>query len=147
MCLDLLRSRRSRREDPIGDREPVDGGDPARDALLAASRGGDFEALLVVLDPSVVLRADRVTVAAAQASPGAPALADEVRGRDAVAAAFRGRAQGARLALVDGAVGAVWAVAGHVRAAFLFTVVEDRIAGVRITSDPARLAELEIDFL
>src|SRR5437588_7467652 len=74
------------------------------DAFLAASRGGDFDALLAVLDPDVVLRADRAAV-----HTGAKR---EVRGAPAVAETFSGRARGAKPALVDGAVGAVWAPGG-----------------------------------
>src|SRR5437870_2237949 len=71
------------------------------DAFLAASRGGDFESLLAVLDPDVVLQADRAAVLV-----GATA---EVRGAAAVAEQFSGRARAARPALVNGAAGAVWA--------------------------------------
>jgi RNA polymerase sigma-70 factor, ECF subfamily len=66
---------------------------------LAASRAGDFEALLTLLDPEVIFRADRPAVAA-----GAH---EEMRGAASVARSFLGRAQGARLLLVNGAVGAV----------------------------------------
>ena len=68
-------------------------------AFLAASRNGDFDALLALLDPDVAFRADRT---ARQA--GAPA---GLNGGDAVARQFSGRARGARLALINGAVGAV----------------------------------------
>jgi RNA polymerase sigma factor (sigma-70 family) len=78
------------------------------DAFLAASRRGDFEALLAVLDPDVVLRADSAAV-----QSGA---ANEVRGAPTVADTFSGRARFARPALIDGAAGAVWArlMDGHV---------------------------------
>src|SRR3989441_13163523 len=71
------------------------------DAFLAASRGGDFDALLAVLDPDVVLRADRAAVAAGASG--------EVRGAPAVARQFSGRARVAQPALVNGAAGAEWA--------------------------------------
>src|SRR5205814_7773202 len=74
-------------------------------AFLAASRGGDFDALLAVLDPDVVLRADHTAVPAGASR--------EVRGAPAVARQFSGRAQGARPALVNGSVGLV--VARHGR--------------------------------
>jgi len=65
-------------------------------AFLAASRGGDFSALLAVLDPDVVLRADAATVAASLARLGdTPDLAPEIRGRDEVAKRFTGRARAA----------------------------------------------------
>src|SRR5690348_11624792 len=75
------------------------------DAFLAASRGGDFSALLALLDPDVVLRVDR-----AAADMGA---SGGIRGAEAVARQFAGRAQVAQAALVGGAVGAVWAQGGE----------------------------------
>src|SRR5262249_27236709 len=73
------------------------------EAFLSASRSGDFSALLAILDPDVVLRADAVAVEAsvALASENVPVLAPEIRGRDSVASIFRGRAKAAQLALVD----------------------------------------------
>lgn len=105
------------------------------DAFLAASREGDFGALLAVLDPDVVLRADAAAVAA-----GAVA---EVRGASAVAETFKGRARGAQPALLDGVPGAVWAAGGQVRAAFLFRFDGDRVAGIEIVMDPETIASME----
>jgi len=105
------------------------------DAFLAASREGDFGALLAVLDPDVVLRADAAAVAA-----GAVA---EVRGASAVAETFKGRARFAQAALLDGVPGAVWASGGQVRAAFVFRFDGDRIAGVEIVMDPETIASME----
>jgi RNA polymerase sigma factor (sigma-70 family) len=116
-------------------------GDRARqrlvvEAFLAASREGDFEALLSLLDPQVVVRADAAAVAA-----GAEA---EVRGARAVAGTFTGRARFARPALVDGAVGAVWAPGGRPRVVFAFTVRDGRVAEIRLLADPERLAGLDL---
>src|SRR5438045_2249070 len=74
------------------------------DAFLAASRGGDFDALLAVLDPDVVLRADPASVNMGSSR--------EVRGAPAVAKQFSGRARAAQPALVNGAGALVWAPAG-----------------------------------
>jgi RNA polymerase sigma-70 factor (ECF subfamily) len=74
------------------------------DAFLAPSRGGDFDALLAVLDPDVVVRADSAAVQAGASR--------EVRGAAAVAETFKGRAGAAQPALVNGAVGLVWAPGG-----------------------------------
>ena len=84
------------------------------DAFLAASREGDFEALLSLLDSEVVLRADPVAVrsAAGRQSSGAPPLTAVLRGGEPVARTFLGRAAGAQPALVDGSPGALWAPAG-----------------------------------
>ena len=115
-------------------------------AFLAASRQGDFDALLAVLAPDVVLRADALAVrAAARAGAGAPSLSDEVRGARAVAEAFKGRARGATTAVIDGAAGAVWAPGGRVRAAFVFTVQDRRISEIRILMEPARLSALDVE--
>jgi len=98
------------------------------DAFLAASRGGDFDALLAVLDPNVVLRADREAV-----QMGA---SGEVRGAAAVARTFSGRARVAQPALVNGAAGAVWAQGGRPRVVFEFTITGGRIVAIHLVADP-----------
>jgi RNA polymerase sigma-70 factor (ECF subfamily) len=109
------------------------------DAFLAASRGGDFGALLAVLDPAVVVRADRAAVLA-----GADR---EVRGAPAVADTFSGRARLARPALVDGAAGAVWAPGGRPRVVFAFTIAGGRIVEIDLLADPERLRQLDLAVL
>jgi RNA polymerase sigma-70 factor (ECF subfamily) len=115
-------------------------------AFLAASRGGDFGALLAVLDPDVVFRADAAAVTASLAgrAEGAPAVAPEMHGAEAVARAFVGRARAAQVALIDGVPGLVWAPDGAPRAAFLFTTEGDRIVGMDLVADPGRLAAMAI---
>jgi RNA polymerase sigma factor (sigma-70 family) len=109
------------------------------DAFLAASRGGDFEALLALLDPAVVVRADHAAV-----QVGADR---EVRGAAAVAGTFSGRARAARPALIDGAAGAVWAPGGTPRIAFRFTVTRGKIVAIDILADPERLSQLDLAVL
>jgi RNA polymerase sigma factor (sigma-70 family) len=113
-------------------------------AFLAASRDGDFERLLAVLSPDVVLRADHLAVrmAAANRRHGAPALAREVRGAALVADVFKGRARAALPAVIDDQAGAVWAMGGQVRAAFVFSIRGDKIAGIDVIMAPTHLAEL-----
>lgn len=109
------------------------------DAFLAASRGGDFDALLAVLDPDVVLRAD-----GAAAPAGAPR---EVRGAPAVAKlalAFSGRAPFAQLALVNGAVGIVVAPRGRLLVVLGLTVTRGKIVEIDVVTDPARLRRLDL---
>ena len=101
------------------------------DAFLAASRRGDFGALLALLDPDVVLRADGAAVEAG-------ALA-EVRGAEAVARTFSGRARAAQPALVNGAAGLVWAPRGEPRIAFGFRFTGGRIIAIDLVADPQRL--------
>jgi RNA polymerase sigma-70 factor (ECF subfamily) len=116
-------------------------------AFLAASREGDFQALLAVLAPDVVLRADDDAVRAAAANKwsGAPSLESEVRGASSVADTFKGRARGASAALIDGHPGAVWAVGGKPRAAFLFAVENGMITEIELVMDPARVSALDIE--
>jgi RNA polymerase sigma-70 factor, ECF subfamily len=119
------------------------------EAFLAASRRGDFEALVTLLDPDAVLRADRAAVKAATANraKGAPLLAPEVRGHRAVASALVGRAQAAQPALIEGSPGAVWAPGGRPRAIFAFRVIGDTIAEIEIVTDPSVVATLRVQVL
>jgi RNA polymerase sigma-70 factor, ECF subfamily len=105
------------------------------DAFLAASRDGNFDGLLALLDPDVVLRADPTVV-----EMGAT---KEVRGAPAVAETFKGRARVAQLALVDRAVGAVWAQDGQPRVVFDFTIADGKIVEIELLADPALLGQLE----
>jgi len=116
-------------------------------AFLAASRDGDFDRLLAVLSPDVVLRADAAAlrVAAANQGRGAPALAPEVRGAAQVAHAFQGRAKGALAAVIDGEAGAVWAVRGQVRSAFVFTIADGKITGIDLVMDDQHLGALDVE--
>jgi RNA polymerase sigma factor (sigma-70 family) len=119
------------------------------EAFLAASRHGDFETLVSLLDPDAVLRADRAAVDAATANRdrGAPLLAPEVRGGRAVAAVLSGRAAAAEVALIEGAPGAVWAPGGRPRAVFAFRVVGDTVTEIEIVTDPAVVRSLRVELL
>jgi RNA polymerase sigma factor (sigma-70 family) len=112
------------------------------DAFLAAARDGDFEALLEVLDPEVVLRVDRGAIPAA-AEPefrGASAVVEQV-------ANFARLARFARPALVNGAAGLVVAPRGRPVAVAGFTVAHGRIVEIDLLADPARLRELDLTAL
>lgn len=109
------------------------------DAFLTASRGGDFDALLAVLDPDVVLRADGAAVQAGASR--------ETHGAAAVANTFSGRARFARPALVNGAVGAVWAPGGRPRVVFSFTITGGKIVRIDLVADPERLRQLDLAVL
>ncbi|MFV0132334.1 sigma-70 family RNA polymerase sigma factor [Streptomyces sp. HMX87] len=117
----------------------------AVEAFLAASRSGDFEALVAVLHPDVVLRAD------AGALVGGPAASKLVRGARAVAEQsmlFRRFVGDARPVLVNGTVGILNAPAGgHPRSVTGLTVVDGRITGLYILADPDRLARLDLSAL
>jgi RNA polymerase sigma-70 factor, ECF subfamily len=131
--------RRVRAEAPVPDpdlgrqREVVE-------AFLAASRDGDFDALVAVLDPDIVLRGD--------GGPSRPRLSTLLRGAHAVA----GQAKGFRQftgtlqpVLVNGAVGLAVLVRGRAFALMAFTVSGGRIAAMDVLMDPERLAELKLD--
>jgi RNA polymerase sigma-70 factor (ECF subfamily) len=112
------------------------------DAFLAAARGGDFDALLAVLDPDVVLRADIGAVAAGGQW--------EFRGAQVVseqAMMFSSRAQFAQPALVNGAAGIVAVAAGRPLAVMGFTVAHGKIIEIDILADPARLQKLDLTVL
>ena len=106
------------------------------DAFLAASRAGDFEGLIAVLDPDVVFRVD---------TPGQPAV---VSGAEAVAR--RVLARGSRLApfgrpaIVNGAAGIVVARKNRPVAAIGFAVVDGRIAAIDVVADPAKLRGIPV---
>ena len=105
------------------------------EAFLSAARGGDFEALLSVLDPEVVLRADEQAV-----SLGAPA---EAQGREPVGA-FSRVARGATRALVDGAPAAVWVVDGRPKVVYAFTTSGDQITAIELIADQERIERLDL---
>jgi RNA polymerase sigma-70 factor (ECF subfamily) len=108
-------------------------------AFLAATRGGDFDALLAVLDPDVVLRADRMAVQLGASK--------EVRGAAAVAGFFSKRARAAQPARINGAAAAVWAPGGQPRVAFLFTITHGKIAAVELVADSERLRDLDLTII
>jgi len=107
------------------------------EAFLAASRGGDFDALLALLDPDVVFPNDAVAVA-----NGAP---ERLVGATAVAEQFVGRAMGARVAVIDGGVGLVVGPSRSLKVAVVVSVVDGKITGIDAVLDPQTLAELEVE--
>src|SRR5918912_2532600 len=115
------------------------------DAFLAAARGGDFEALLALLDPDIVVRADPAAMQLGAAAALQLGAAQEVRGATDVAATFaRLRARAARPALVDGVAGAVWAPGGQPRVVFSFTSAGGKIVAIDLIADPERIRQLDL---
>ena len=142
-----LASRARRRVQGLGEREDdLPSQREVAEAFMAASRDGNLEAVLAVLDPDVVLRVDPVAVkaAAANEAKGAPRLVGELRGAADVARVFLGSAQAARPALVDGTPGAAWAPGGRPRAIWAFKVEQRRIVEVQFIGDPKTIARLEV---
>jgi RNA polymerase sigma factor (sigma-70 family) len=108
-------------------------------AFLAASRSGDFDALLALLDPDVALRVDAAVLRFGVVS--------DARGAQNVAKTFAGRAQGAKLALIDGVAGAVWSAGGEPRLAFKFTTELGAIVAIELVGDPEQLGEMDLELL
>ncbi|WP_225797071.1 sigma-70 family RNA polymerase sigma factor [Streptomyces aculeolatus] len=116
-------------------------------AFLAASREGNFEALLAMLDPDIVLRTDSVAVRMSLEAGmrGMQPISDvsEIRGADAVTRVFAGRTWNPTPAWIDGAAGLVWLVHGKPHVAFCFSTENGRITAIDIKAD---LSGLGIDF-
>ena len=109
------------------------------EAFLAASRDGDFEGLLAVLDPDVVFRAD-------SAAQRLGSLA-EIRGAAAVAETFKGRARAAKPALVDGRPALAVIMGGQLRIVLRLTIRGDRISAVEAVADAGRIGRFDVDVL
>jgi RNA polymerase sigma factor (sigma-70 family) len=123
--------------DPAQQREVVD-------AFLAAARDGDFEGLVAVLDPDVVLRVDR------GAMPMPRGASREVHGARAVAeqaGSFASLAASARPALVNGTAGFVVAPRGRPISVAGFTVAHGKIVEIDLLADPERLRDLDLTVL
>ena len=106
------------------------------EAFLRAADEGDFEALVNLLHPDVVLRPDE----AALRMGSRP----ETRGAREVASAISGGARGARLVLANGIPALAWAPGGRVRGVIEFTVVDEQIVAISVTSDAERITELNV---
>jgi RNA polymerase sigma-70 factor (ECF subfamily) len=114
------------------------------EAFFRASRAGDFQALLAVLDPDVVLRPDAEALRMGVRTGWLPS---PLRGAEAVAARFAGQAQAAQPALIDGVPGGVWAAGGRPVVVFGFTVRDGRVIAIELLADSERLRQMEIEIL
>jgi RNA polymerase sigma-70 factor (ECF subfamily) len=141
----MLASRARRRVRGVA---PLPDADLARqrevvDAFFAAARDGDFDALVAVLDPEAVVRLEGAAQAGISVVRGGPAVAGQV----IATGGFRRLARMAQPALVNGAVGAVFAADGRTIAVVAFTVRQDRIAEIDVFGDPERLGRLGLTVL
>jgi RNA polymerase sigma factor (sigma-70 family) len=130
------RARRRLRGDTEVPREALARQQEVVGAFLAASRNGDFDRLLTLLDPQVVFRPDLT------ARLGGPR--QEVRGAAEVAKLFSGRAQAARMALVNGEVGIVVAPRGRLLLVLVPTVANGKIVALDVVAGSERLRELRL---
>jgi len=127
-----VQNRDSRSSDAVASEKAV------VDAFLTAAREGDFEALLCLLDPNAVLRAD-----ASAMKMGV----NDLDGAEAVAGRFNGGAQSARKALLDGEPGLVWAMGGEIKMIFEFLIDRGRIVAIEMVADADRLSATKVEFL
>lgn len=137
-----LASRARRR---VNGAAPVPDTDLARrrqvvDAFLAASRGGDFEALLAVLDPEVVARSDGGALRPSLLRRGAAEVASQ-------AITFARLAEAAHAALVNGSPGVVAVAEGRAVSVMAFTIQGGRITAIDILTDPERLEHIDLGVL
>jgi len=131
---------RARRRIEVAD--PAPDGDIAAqreavDAFFAAGRSGDFDRLVAVLHPDVVLRGDFGPHAPGFRAEGAATVTKLARGYAAPGREVRG-------ATVNGAAGAVIAVAGRPTAIMAFLVRDGRVAAIDVLADPARIARIDL---
>jgi RNA polymerase sigma factor (sigma-70 family) len=133
-----LASRARRRVHRLGapSRRPTDQHSQLVLAFQAASREGNFEALLALLDPDAEFRADTT-----QLPPRAPR---PTQGAANVADLFCGQIQAAQLALIGGNLGMTWVSGGKPRVVFAFTTDHERITAIDLITDPERVAALEV---
>ncbi|MEV7443200.1 sigma-70 family RNA polymerase sigma factor [Streptomyces sp. NPDC091204] len=110
------------------------------DAFLAASRGGDFEALVAVLDPDVVARSDGGTLRPGLVRRGAAEVASQ-------AITFARFAAAAHPVLVNGLPGVVAVADGRAISVMAFTIQDGRITALDILTDPERLARIDLSLL
>jgi len=109
----------------------------AVDAFFAAGRSGDFDRLVSVLHPDVVLRGDFGPAATTFHTEGADSVAKLAR-------SYAGPDREARAATVNGAAGAVIFVGGRATAVMGFVVRDGRVAAIDVLADPERIAKLDL---
>jgi RNA polymerase sigma-70 factor, ECF subfamily len=107
------------------------------DAFLAALRGGDFEGLLAILDPDLVVRTDLTPSGALAEVRGAAVWAKQ-------AVAFGHMARVVRTALVNGGIGLVMATRGRLSRALTFKIANGKITEIEVIGDSARLGDLAV---
>ena len=133
------RARRRVQGAPVPDVD-LDGQWKVVDAFLAAARDGDFERLLTILDPEVVLRAD-----AGDSRPDLTAILHGARAVAGQAMTFRQFAATATRVLVNGVPGGVaWTPDGRPAAILALTVAGGRIVAIEVLADPDRLSRLDL---
>jgi RNA polymerase sigma factor (sigma-70 family) len=111
-------------------------------AFLGALRAGDFQGILAVLDPDVIVR-----LGEGAGRPGAPGEIHGAENWAGGALAYAKAAKSVQPALINGAVGLVWAPRGRLLRAMTCVVTDGQIVEVEVIADPARLRSLELAIL
>jgi RNA polymerase sigma-70 factor (ECF subfamily) len=114
------------------------------EAFFKASRDGDLQALLAVLDPDVVLRPDEEALRMGVRTGWITA---DLHGAKAVAERFAGQAEAAQVALIDGVPGGVWAAGGRPVVVFGFAIRDGKVVEIELAADSERLSRLKIEIL
>jgi RNA polymerase sigma-70 factor (ECF subfamily) len=130
--------RRLQGADNVGDLDLTRGLEVAG-AFLAASRAGDFDALLSLLDPDAVVRQDATTIPGGRANLKA-------EGAVSVATWFSKGARGLQGAIIDGTAGIVWAPGGRLQGVLGMTITDGTIVEINLIADPERICTFDIVF-
>lgn len=134
---------RARRRLQVADNDAAldhTGGLRVAEAFLAASRAGDFDALLSLLDPDVVVRSDATPIRRGEAKPMA-------EGAVAVATWFSKGANGLQRAVIDRAAGIVWAPGGRLEGVLGLTIADGKIVDINLIADPERVRNFDVVFV
>jgi RNA polymerase sigma factor (sigma-70 family) len=117
-------------------------------AFRAAARNGDLAALIALLDPAVVMRADAAAVAfnRSRQAEGAANVSAETHGATAVASFFEGRARAAQVGLIDGAPGLIFVANGEARGVCECVIEADRIVEINLIGDSETVKTLQLSF-
>jgi RNA polymerase sigma factor (sigma-70 family) len=134
--------------------QPIQTEDPDRQrevvaAFLAASREGNFSALMDLLHPDIVLRADdaAIKITSAKKDMGVPQYEREIRDAKHIANLFNGGAAAARMALINGELGSSFAMQGKAMVTFSFVVEHGKITAIDVVMDRKQLNASEIYFI
>ena len=118
-------------------------------AFISAARSGNFESLIRVLHPDVVLRADETAVKIAELNKdkGAPQFKPIMNGAKVIAETFKGKAAAAQLAWINGEAGGTWAPAGKPVVAFVFKTFGGKISEIEIVMDKEALEKSKVEII
>lgn len=109
------------------------------EAFLQAARAGDFDGLVRMLHPDVVMRPDEAAIAMGSMP--------ETRGAESIARILSGGARGTRLVVANGLTALAWGSRAHIKSVIEFTIMDDQIIAISVTADENRIAEMGVEDL